>query len=99
MKNKKNLKLLIIYFLVLKQMNITNQKGICGIIWELYQLRKINTHELNLIRTDFHKRKPKWYNSIFWWNLDYLRFCDNGYWWFLDSLQRKKFILHIIKKL
>lgn len=67
-----------------------------------------NRHEANILYKDFIKRKPKWYNSKFWWNKSFNKFnLDNkfhrkSYWWELNekgNIQRKLFIESIIKKL
>lgn len=72
--------------------------------WKYY----CNDAESNLLFKDFIKRKPKWYNSKFWWNKSFNKFdsdkypFENGYWWSLNkkgNIQRKLFIESIIKKL
>jgi hypothetical protein len=70
--------------------------------WKYY----CNDAESNLLYKDFIKRKPKWYNSKFWWNKSFNKFNSNNkpyeksYWWSLDekgNIQRKLFIESIIK--
>lgn len=70
--------------------------------WKYY----CNDAESNLLYKDFIKRKPKWYNSKFWWNKSFNKFNSNNkpyeksYWWSLDEkghIQRKLFIESIIK--
>lgn len=70
--------------------------------------KSINYNEANILFKDFIKRKPKWYNSKFWWNKSFNKFdsdkypFENGYWWSLNkkgNIQRKLFIESIIKKL
>lgn len=66
-----------------------------------------NSAESNLLYKDFIKRKPKWYNSKFWWNKSFNKFnlnnkpYEKSYWWSLNeegNIQRKLFIESIIRK-
>lgn len=64
--------------------------------------RYLNYNEVNVLQKDFLNRKPKWYNSLFWWNPNFNKFSNNGYWWKLNkkgNKQRKLFIENIIKNL
>lgn len=74
-------------------------QGICIKITELCSNSMISDSEYYFLIKNLDKNKPKWYNSKFWWNLNYIE--SPGWWWKLTeegNEQRKLFLQHLIKK-
>ncbi len=89
-----------LYTLVLEHFDDTPSLGICVKIRRLDLNNIISRPEYSILMGDFMKRKPRWYNSWFYWNPSFI----NGVWWWNNlhpqaQEQRKKFLKHIINKL
>lgn len=89
-----------LYELLLIQFIDGNHSCICAAKIHLQCIRKISNEEFVKLEKDFYSRKPKWYNSRFWWKKDYNKWSDKyDYWWKFKSPSRIKFLVSIIDSL
>ncbi len=78
--------------------------GICKKILECGFIGLLTHEEANLLLDDFRLRKPNMF-SRFYWNKSYIKSSAVWHYWWSCSIddagnaQRKKFLLHLVKKL